>query len=209
MIDPYVKSLLGEKESVLRITRQHWSALVERILPEIILIIVILVVTSVLVVTMPGTPAGFGYALLILPLISLVRDVLIWKNHQYVVTSRRIIQVFGVFNKNVTDSSLEKVNDVKMEQAFLGRLFDYGDIEILTASELGMDRFTRISKPILFKTTMLNAKNRLESDGNGSLRAAAPMDIPALLNELGRLHHQGILTDAEFQQKKAELLKKI
>ena len=37
-----------------------------------------------------------------------------------------------------------KVNDVKMEQSFLGRLLGYGDIEILTASELGVNLFRRI-----------------------------------------------------------------
>jgi hypothetical protein len=35
------------------------------------------------------------------------------------------------------------------------------------------------------------------------------MDIPALIAELGKLHQQGVLTDTEFNQKKAELLAKL
>src|SRR3970040_80145 len=70
----------------------------------------------------------------------LLEIVLIWWNRQYVITSRRVIQVSGTFNKRVTDSSLEKVNDVKMVQSFFGRLFDFGDLELLTASEAVIDK---------------------------------------------------------------------
>ncbi len=51
------------------------------------------------------------------------------------------MQISGIFNKSVIDSSLEKVNDIKMDQSALGRMFGYGDIEILTASELGVNLF--------------------------------------------------------------------
>ena len=87
---------------------------------------------------MPGSPfAPLGLLLLLIPLASLVSEVLAWTNHKYVVTNRRVIQIFGVFNKNVTDLSLEKVNDVKMEQSAFGRMFNFGDIEILTAASWG------------------------------------------------------------------------
>ena len=109
----------------------------------------------------------------------------------------------GVISKNVTDSSLEKVNDVKMMQSGLGRMFNYGDIEILTASELGVNRFTHIAKPIELKTAMLNAKAKLDKGGDGG------QDVPAMIAKLGKLHEQEVLTDEEFESKKAELLAKI
>ena len=34
-------------------------------------------------------------------------------------------------------------------------------------------------------------------------------DIPAMIEKLAELHRKGILTDAEFQSKKAELLKRL
>jgi uncharacterized membrane protein YdbT with pleckstrin-like domain len=113
------------------------------------------------------------------------------------------MQISGIFNKNVTDSSLEKVNDVKMTQSAFGRLFGYGDIEILTASELGVNLFKRIEDPIRFKTAMLNAKENLE---RGEESRHPEDDIPDLIAGLERLHRQGVLTDEEFAQKKNELL---
>jgi len=206
MSDNYLDQLLSDNEKILLVTRQHWLFLLGQIAPELALILLILVAVSATWATLPN--AGFstlGYLLLILPLISLVRDLLIWSNNKHVVSSRRVIHMSGVWSKNVTDSSLEKVNDVKMEQSALGRVFGYGDIEILTASEFGVNRFTHIAKPIALKTAMLNAKAKLD---NGEIGTGA-VDIPKLIAELGNLHEQGTLTDAEFSQKKAELLAKL
>jgi len=204
MSDKYLIQLLAEKEKIILVTRQHWLFLLGQIAPELALILLVLVAVSAAWFTWTAA-AALGYLLLLLPLISLGRDMLIWQNNQHVVTSRRVLHMSGVWSKNVTDSSLEKVNDVKMEQSALGRMFDYGDIEILTASEFGVNRFTRIADPIKLKTAMLNAKADLDKDETGS----EAMDVPQLIAELGKLKEKGVLTDAEFNAKKAELLAKL
>ena len=147
MSDKYLDQLLANNEKIILTTRRHWLFLLGQIAPEVALILLVLVAVSAAWITWTAV-ASLGYLLLILPLISLGRDIWIWQSNKHVVTSRRVIHMEGVFSKNVTDSSLEKVNDVKMEQSALGRMFDYGDIEILTASEYGINRFTRIAKPV-------------------------------------------------------------
>jgi len=163
MSDAYLTHMLGDKEKVILVDRQHWIVLVQAIFLEIILVIAILAAVVLGLFFINPLFPFFGLVLLIIPLVSMLRDILKWNNHKYVVTNRRLIQVFGVFNKNVTDSSLDKVNDVKMDQSFFGRIFGYGDIEILTASELGVNRFTMIGNPVRFKTAMLNAKTQLKA----------------------------------------------
>jgi hypothetical protein len=204
MSDKYLDQLLAKNEKIILVTRQHWLFLLGQIAPELALIVLVLVAVSAAWITWTAA-AALGYLLLILPLISLGRDVMIWQSNKHVVTTRRVIHMLGVWSKNVTDSSLEKVNDVKMEQSALGRLFSYGDIEILTASEFGVNRFTRIANPIELKTAMLNAKANLDkgaiSDGK--------MDVPKLIADLGKLREQGVLTEAEFNSKKTELLAKL
>lgn len=204
MIDKYLAQLLSDNEKIILVTRRHWLFLLGQIAPELALILLVLVAVSAAWITWTAA-AALGYLLLILPLISLGRDIWIWQSHKHVVTNRRVIHMEGVFSKNVTDSSLEKVNDVKMEQSALGRMFDYGDIEILTASEYGVNRFTRIAKPIDLKTAMLNAKANM---GDPDFSADA-MDVPKLIVALSKLHEQGVLTDTEFSAKKAELLAKL
>ena len=210
MSDTYLKSLLGENEQVLFVTHHHWLVLAGEILTETLLSVAVVVLVSLIWdLWVPNPLIALGYLLLIIPLISLWRDVLIWKNREYVVTNRRVIQLSGVFSKNVTDSSLDKVNDVKMSQSFLGRVLDYGNIEILTASELGVNKFTYIGRPIQYKTAMINAKEKLERTPSEPAPVRPVATAADLLAQLDVLRQHGVLTEAEFQTKKVKLLKKM
>lgn len=166
MADRYLSKMLGSNEEIILETRHHWLMLLWHMLPETLLFISLTVLVSLMRFSwLPDKKwVAWGYVLLLLPAISALRDVLMWLTRKFIVTSRRVVQLSGVINKNVIDSSLEKVNDVKLSQPLLGRLFGYGDIEILTASELGVNKFTRIKDPVRFKTAMLNAKESLESE---------------------------------------------
>jgi hypothetical protein len=207
MAKTYLQGLLGETEEVLLETHQHWFVLFGKIFLELLVIGLLL---GGIVVAFTYYPfALWGLVLLVIPAIGIMNDVLVWRNKAYIVTNRRVIQISGVFDKDVVDSSLEKVNDVKMSQSFLGRMFGYGDIEILTASELGINLFHEINDPIGFKTAMLNAKERLGFDGDSGVGVRVTKDIPTLIEELDELRKKGIISEAEFQRKKTELLEKL
>ena len=67
-------------------------------------------------------------------------------------------------NKRATDSSLEKINDAVLTQSIFGRMFGFGDLDVLTAAEAGIERFRMIIDPIGFKRAMLDAKHEYEVD---------------------------------------------
>lgn len=215
MTNSYMNQLLGEYEKIILDTRQHPFVLISSILLEIILVIIFSTILIILVLARNEPLIWAGFLVLVIPIGSMVRDILVWSNRQYIVTNRRVIQISGVINKNVTDSSLEKVNDVKLIQSFWGRLFNFGDVEILTASELGINRFKRIGNPVHFKTAMMNAKEEMSRDdddrGRGSAAGtpASLNDIPKLISDLDDLKQKGVLSDEEFQRKKMDLLSKI
>ena len=206
MAKTYLQGMLGQNERILLATRQHWFVLFSNIVLEIVLTLVLIVGVTAATTVLPL--AALGFVLVLVPLGGMLRDILVWSNREYIVTNRRVIQISGVFSKDVVDSSLEKVNDVKMSQSFLGRIFDYGDIEILTASEAGDNLFKRIGDPVKFKTAMLNAKEKMGYEGS-SAQAQRADDIPAHIAKLDELRKQGIVTEAEFQAKKKELLAKM
>jgi len=85
-------------------------------------------------------------------------------NQEYVLTNRRVIQVEGVLNRNATDSSLEKINDAVLTQSIFGRMFDFGDLTVLTASESGIEKMRMLRSPIVYKKKMLDAKHDYEVD---------------------------------------------
>jgi uncharacterized membrane protein YdbT with pleckstrin-like domain len=176
------------------------------------------VLTAVLTVATPVDGLALVLLLvLIFPFWKIAVALLNWWNEQYVITNRRVIQLEGIINKHSIDSSLEKVNDVVLTQSAVGRMLNYGDLEILTASEMGVNLFRRIAHPVKFKTQMLNQKEGLgeldifESKARRTLAEEAPAgrDIPELIAELDELRKKGLITDEEFQEKKAALLAKI
>jgi membrane protein YdbS with pleckstrin-like domain len=218
MAGHYLQSLLGDCENIILATRHHWFVLASSIVLEIVLIFIIFSATlvgSIILTTnqSPAVPiiAVIGFLLLLIPIATGTRDFLNWSNHQFIITNHRVMQISGIFNKSVIDSSLDKVNDIKMDQSALGRMFGYGDIEILTASELGVNLFKKIDNPVKFKSALINAKEYLE-------HAPAPevlpppenkTDIPVMISKLADLRAQGVLTEIEFQQKKTDLLSKL
>lgn len=206
MATNYLEGLLGEHEQIILKTHQHWFVLFGKIFLEILLIVLIVGASLAL---QPYYPfAIYGLILVLIPIGGMLSDILVWRNKAYIVTNRRVIQIAGVLNKSVVDSSLEKVNDVKMSQSFLGRVFDYGDIEILTASELGVNLFHEIAEPVQFKTAMLNARERMGLD-EVVHSVQGTTDIPSMIEKLDGLRQKGLLSDQEFEQKKAELLAKL
>ena len=208
MATNYLEDLLGENERIVLETHQHWFVLFNKIFLELVLIVIIIGGTLFAYTALASSAALAGFALVLVPVIGMLRDIMVWRNNAYIVTNRRVIQISGVLSKAVVDSSLEKVNDVKMSQSFWGRMFGFGDIEILTASELGVNLFHEIANPVDFKTAMLNAKEKLGFEELGAAVHAVE-DIPTMIEKLDGLRRRGILSEAEFQQKKAELLAKM
>jgi hypothetical protein len=161
---------------------------------------------------------GIGVLALLVALIPLgyaVQIILDWINERYIITNRRVMEVTGIINKHARDSALEKVNDVDMTQSILGRLLRYGTVQIITGSDIGLNRFQRIANPVRFKRVMLNQKEALglldgHEIGTAHLQAPTPPgDIPTLIAALDDLRRQGILTDDEFKTKKQQLLDRL
>ena len=217
--DPYLNSLLGDNEQILYSTRQHWFVFVRSILLESVVLVAIFALVSFAILMYGHLYSWINllFYLMIIPFISLIFDFFSWWNRKYIITDFRVIQISGIINKDVIDSSLEKVNDVKLTQSFFGRIFNFGTVEILTASERGMNRIRLLGDPIRFKTTMVNAKEALEMGTFDSLRrrnaaknmAVPTNDIPSLIAQLDNLRQQGVISQEEFQAKKAELLKRM
>jgi uncharacterized membrane protein YdbT with pleckstrin-like domain len=210
----YLQSLLGDRENIILATRHHWFVLASSIILEIVLILIIFSATlfGTIALTQSNSPAlpiiaVIGFILLLIPIATGTRDFLNWSNHQFIITNHRVMQISGIFNKSVIDSSLDKVNDIKMDQSALGRMFGYGNIEILTASELGVNLFKKIDDPVKFKSVLINAKAYLEHAVE--VAPESNTDVPTMISKLADLRTQGVLTEDEFQQKKAELLSKL
>lgn len=207
----YVEGLLAENETIVVRTRQHPRVLAGSLLANGFLFLVLLALgvgfqsVPLLKDIEVGPLVLILFVFAIFPILALLRDFLEWSYEEYVITNRRVIQAQGVLSKHVIDSALDKVNDVVLSQSFLGRLFDYGDIEILTASESGVNLFHSIAHPLRFKMAMMNQRES-RARGVDQRQPRGDPDAADLLKELEELHQEGVLNDQEYLQKKAQLL---
>jgi uncharacterized membrane protein YdbT with pleckstrin-like domain len=101
--------------------------------------------------------AWIGVGLLAVGALVALPAILRWVTEVYLVTDRRVIRVEGVLRKQVLDSGLAKVNDVRLTQTVPGRLLGYGTLEIITASESGINRLEFLPRPMEFKKAMMAA----------------------------------------------------
>ncbi len=163
----YADSLLSTGERVVHRVRQHWLVLVWGARLPIVAIIAALL----LLVLSANVDGAFRTLLSLLTAVLFLGGLafLAWAtlrflNTEFVLTNRRVVQVEGVVNKRATDSSLEKINDAVLTQSIFGRIFGFGDLDILTAAEAGIERFRMLVDPIGFKRAMLDAKHEYEVD---------------------------------------------
>jgi hypothetical protein len=173
----YLDQMLASGEQPIRRDHQHWFVLLADAFYGFLAIVAAIVlfflsqnltgaVRDVMSIVVP--------VLLIGGLLYILWEALRWRNEEYIVTSRRVLRMEGVINKRVIDSSLEKINDAVLTQSIFGRMFGFGDLEILTASETGISILRMLRQPDDFKRAMLDAKHDLELELSGAKPLPAP-----------------------------------
>jgi uncharacterized membrane protein YdbT with pleckstrin-like domain len=137
--------------------------------------------------------------------------VFAWKDfirraNDYVLTNHRIIRETGVLSRRSMDSRLDKINNVEHRQTLWGRLLNYGDVEIDTASETGAALFRNISYPLPFKNAILAAAEQYRGGSRMPLAAPAGPSGAERMRQLKELLDDGLISREEYEAKRRELL---
>ena len=179
----FTASLMSDGERVIVERRQHWLVLVDRSKLAILgLVVAILIFIFRGNLGNDGIGGGINFilgwvvlALVVYAVVIFVYQYLHWVNDAFIVTSRRVIQVQGILNKKALDSSLEKINDAVLTENVFGRMFGFGDLEILTASDSGIDRMHMLVDASGFKRAMTEAKHDLELEVSSGRIPSPPL----------------------------------
>jgi uncharacterized membrane protein YdbT with pleckstrin-like domain len=225
----YVDRLLAPGETVVLRTRRHWVVLLSWVGSALVLVALGLVMASLFGLRsweLAGAGAGawLGIVLALFGVAVAIPGWLRWANEVYLVTDRRVIQAEGVFRKQALDSSLAKVNDVRLVQTVAGRLLGYGTLEVITASDTGINRLEFLPRPLAFKKAMMGAAAET-GVREGSAIAPAVGQPPAAtstapeslgrrtaadrLAELDELRKRGLLSEEEYRSKREEILRQL
>jgi uncharacterized membrane protein YdbT with pleckstrin-like domain len=132
--------------------------------------------------------------------------LLVLRSNEYVLTNHRVIRKTGILTQQSIDSRLDKVNNIEHRQSLWGRLLSFGDVEIDTASEVGMVLFHNISRPLDFKRAIATAAEQYRSASRPGIVAPAGPSGAERLRQLKALYDDGLISREEFEEKRKQLL---
>jgi uncharacterized membrane protein YdbT with pleckstrin-like domain len=186
---------------VTRLTLAPWVALGA----------VALIVAAFLWFALPFGPHSRLGALIACAVAVVAGLIFAWKDfvrraNDFVLTNHRLIQEVGILSRRSIDSRLDKVNNVEHRQSLWGRLLDYGDVEIDTASERGETVFHNVGHPLAFKNAIQAAAEQYRSAGRMPLAAPAGPSGAERMRQLKTLLDDGLISRDEYEAKRQELL---
>ena len=193
------KQLLPD-EKVILLVRPHGLVLLKAIGVNIVSIALILWLAHALENNWP-------VFLCLVPLIYLLWAILARWKREYVVTDRRVVKHEGVFFVTSFDAPLDKINNIFHTQSLFGRILNYGDVGLETASEQGTTSFSFIPRPVAFKNAVVAQREYHRAPVRDP--SVSRENIPRLLEELASLRDRNVITPAEFETKKKALLDQI
>ncbi len=207
----YVDKNLMPGEEVLLRPRYHWV----RFVPAAAVLALGIVVAGAGQALDSGNilPLAAGGILVVLALAAMAWRWLADSFDEFAVTSFRVIKKTGVFERSVRQVPLEKIQDLDVHSTLGGRWLSYGDVEIQTAGSESTVVFPRILHPEEFRNMLFTSgRHRAGNDGLGASPGPATgtrATVEARLKEAERLYRSGVLSEAEYQEKRKALVSEL
>jgi hypothetical protein len=217
----YVAKNLTPGEEILLQPRYHWVRFVPG--ASVAVLGAVLAAASGLLVPAAtgGTEFGLRSPLFLVAGVLFLAGVLgmAWRAlvdsfDEFAITSFRVIRKSGFVTRGVRQIPLEKVQDVNVRSTLGGRWLSYGDVELQTAGSDSTVIFPRILHPEEFRNVLFThtRPQAAGTDGLGGPSAPAPpsrASVEDRLKEVERLYKTGVLSEAEYQEKRQRLIKEL
>lgn len=203
---PFPTRLLNEGEQVVLDLRPHWWFLSGP------LFWLLVAAAASGVATALEAPSWAVLSLLAvtgLVLLWLVGRYLRWTTTNFVVTTDRLVYRSGVVAKRGMEIPLERVNNIAFHQTVLERLLRSGDLLIESAGESGQQRFTDIARPSRVQNEIYRQMELAAARDADRRAGRRELSIPEQIEKLHELRQRGILSQAEFEAKKTQLLDRL
>ncbi|MCU1496567.1 MAG: hypothetical protein JWM47_520 [Acidimicrobiales bacterium] len=217
----FPRNLLNVNEELVLDLRPHWYFMLKPALALLAAVVLGLANIAVLDDNVRDVLTIVTGVMVLVALVWLGWTYLVWNTTMFVLTSDRIVTRRGVLSKEGVEIPLERVNTVFFKQSLFERMLGSGDLAIESAGERGTESFSNIRKPSIVQKEIYvqmeqneNRKfDRVNQGRGGPTDATTPQgggsSIPEQIEQLSQLHQRGVLSDAEYQHKKAELLERM
>ncbi len=145
-------------------------------------------------------------ALAVVALLFFLKRYAAWITTDFVLTTDRLIFRKGVVSRQGKEIPLERLNDVSYHQSLFQRLLGAGDLLVESGGERGQEQFGSFAHPQDTQNEIhraIEAAAARDADRMAGRRELSPLEQ---LEKLEELRQRGVITQAEFELKKATLL---
>lgn len=151
---------------------KHWMAIARALAVPVLLVALAILVLDVAVGSVAGASPALAGIQVVLTLAVLVGVALwagwVWINWvaaEITLTDQRVIQEAGVLVRSSQVIPLDRVQDVTTVQSLLGRLLDYGTVEVDTAGRVTNEVLTYVPGPQMLRDQIFVLSTRLRRGG--------------------------------------------
>lgn len=208
-----MRTSLQKGEKVLLVTHGSWTTLI---------VPVLVAIAGLVASYFIGFIERYGWIAAVLGLLYLLIRYANWNANIWAVTNFRVIDEVGLLSHFAKESPLDKINNVSYKQTVMGRIFNYGDVVIQTAAQVGATTYLNVNHPRRLQETIVVAQSEYKNweYGNQAKQMAAAMDtrggttgaphttpqVAAELEKLFELKMKGALSEEEYIRAKNRLL---
>ncbi len=198
------RKILHDGEQVVVDVRPHWWFLAGPV------VVVAVVIAGAVTALVEGVATWVDYvvlAVLVVAVAWLVARYLRWATTRLILTTSRIIERRGIVARSGREIPLSALSDIGYHQSIFERIIGAGDVLLESAGRDGQEVFPDLPHPAAIQNEIYAQLEQYRSSG----RVAAPAgaSIPDQINQLDQLRQRGVLSDAEFEAKKSELLRRL
>jgi len=210
----FPRKLLHENEEIVADLRPHWSFF---LISAVLLVVAVAAFVAVAVAIENDAVSWIVGVVVLFFLFRLVQRYAQWTTTEFVVTTDRLILRSGMISKKGMEIPLDRVNTVFFSQKLRERLLGYGDLIIESGGERGQQVINNVARPEQVQS-VIHAAMEEEQDAreprftDRTAASGTPTDRESVLDQIDRLdqlRQRGVISQAEFETKKAQLLERL
>lgn len=184
----YVEETLGEKEDIVGVGNFHWMFIVKAVVAALIYVLIAFLIMRAAVIihlfypkipitAVPeafmkigwvdvfkhfwGTPMPFrigAFAFMFFAVLQIAAAFIVKATTEIAITDRRIIFKRGLVSRRVKEMRVENVESAEVTQTVLGRLLNYGDVDVRGTGVGDINLPPWIDDPIQFRKAVQRAR---------------------------------------------------
>ena len=202
----FPKKYLNDSEEIILDLRPHWFFLFG---PAVVLIGAL----ALAIWVGSGDPEDWllfpVLAIAVVALLFFLARLAQWMTTDLVLTTDRLIYRKGVVSRHGREIPLERINDVSFTQTLFQRMLRAGDVLIESGGERGQSSFGHFADPQGIQNEVhraIEAAAGRDADRMAGRRELSPLEQ---LEKLEELRQRGVISQAEFDVKKQNLLDRL